>query len=73
MRVDYTDTSDKVISKEIARTEQQNLPVNLIYPPNYPLEPAIMLNELVTPKDVLKVLERMEKIQASLPPIDTAP
>ena len=45
-----------VIAKEIERTDRDNLPVNLIYPPNYPEEPAIMLNELVVPDDVQRRL-----------------
>ena len=73
VQVDYTDTSDKVITREIARTERSNLPVNLIYPPNYPEEPAIMLNELVTPADVNLVLDRMEKIIKQMPSPDTRP
>lgn len=39
------------------------LPVNLIYPPNYPEEPAILLEVIVYPSDVLKVLDRMAEIQ----------
>ena len=72
VQVDFTDTSDQVIAKEIERTDRDNLPVNLIYPPNYPEEPAIMLNELVVPADVQKVLDRMEKIQGMMP-VETSP
>ena len=47
---------------ELARTGSDALPVNLIYPPNYPVEPAIKLDTLVTPEDVHRVLDRMEEI-----------
>ncbi|QDT11208.1 hypothetical protein [Planctomycetes bacterium K23_9] len=54
------------ISRDLARADRQILPVNLIYPPNYPEEPAILLDEFIGPADALKVLERMEKIQNNL-------
>ncbi|MEL7496072.1 MAG: hypothetical protein AAFN77_00575 [Planctomycetota bacterium] len=73
IQVDYTKTSDRVITNEIARTERKNLPINLIYPPNYPEEPAILLNELVTPADVMLVLDRMEEIQNSMGGFDSNP
>ena len=52
--------------KELKRTESKLLPVNLIYPPNYPEEPAIKMEALVSPADVNKVLDRMEEIVAGL-------
>ena len=55
------------ISKDLERADQKLIPVNLIYPPNYPAEPAVLLNELISPADALKVLARMEEIQNSLP------
>lgn len=72
IQVDFT-ARDRVTAREVERTERDNLPVNLIYPPNYPEEPAIMLSELVAPADVQRVLDRMEKIQKSLPPTETQP
>lgn len=50
-------------SAEIGRCDRTLLPVNLIYPPNYPQEPAILIDALFSPADALKVLGRMEKIQ----------
>ena len=55
------------ISKDLERADQKLIPVNIIYPPNYPAEPAVLLNELISPADALKVLARMEEIQNSLP------
>ena len=37
----------------------KNLPVNLIYPADYPNRPAIMLPEFVSPAVVLEALERV--------------
>jgi hypothetical protein len=50
------------ISRDLARCDRSIIPVNLIYPPNYPEEPAILLEGLVSPADGLKVLARMEEI-----------
>ncbi len=58
---------DERISKDLERADQKAIPVNIIYPPSYPAEPAVLLNELISPADALKVLARMEKIQNSLP------
>lgn len=63
--VDNTLKEDR-IAKDLLRADQNYLPVNLIYPPNYPEEPAILLNELIWPSDALLALERMEKIQQKL-------
>ena len=52
--------------KELKRTDSTNIPVNLIYPPNYPEEPAIKMEAVVSPADVNLVLDRMEKIASSL-------
>ena len=52
--------------KELNRTNSDAIPVNLIYPPNYPEEPAIKLNTVVNPSDVNLVLDRMEEIVSSL-------
>jgi len=51
---------------DIKRCDRPLLPVNLVYPPNYPEEPAILIDALFSPGDALKVLTRMEKIQNSI-------
>jgi hypothetical protein len=47
-------------AKELSRVDRGQLPVNLLYPPNYPEEPAILLEELISPADVLEALGRLE-------------
>ncbi len=54
---------DQRISKDLDRSDRKQIPVNLIYPPNYPEEPAVLLEGLFFVGDALKVLDRMEKIQ----------
>lgn len=54
------------IAKDLKRVDRSIIPVNLIYPPNYPEEPAILIEALFGPAEALKVLERMEKIQNGL-------
>ena len=59
--VDFT-LKDDSNWKELARTDTYSTPVNFIYPPNYPQEPAIKLETLFSPTDVHRVLDRMEAI-----------
>lgn len=49
---------NQVYLAELNRTDSKNIPVNLIYPADYPNSPAIMLPEVLSPTLVLKVLER---------------
>jgi hypothetical protein len=60
--VDLTIKTDPLWA-ELLRTGSDNLPTNLIYPPNYPDEPAIKLDPLISPAQIHKVLDRMEEIQ----------
>ena len=64
---DMTKT-DQRINKDLARSDRRQIPVNLIYPPNYPEEPAILLEGLVFASDALKVLERIEAAQTDSAP-----
>ena len=57
---------DEPAWRELTRTDTLSTPVNLIYPPNYPEEPAIKFEYLVSPADVHLVLDRMEAITAKL-------
>jgi hypothetical protein len=65
------------IARDLLRVDRSIIPVNLIYPPNYPEEPCILLEGLISPSDALKVLARMEQIQngssssSSLPALPT--
>jgi len=63
--VDFTSKED-YLWQELKRTDDKLLPVNLIYPPNYPEEPAIKLEAIVSPADVHLVLDRMEEIVSKL-------
>ena len=58
VKVDMTSNAP-VYKNELIRTEMKNLPVNLIYPADYPNRPAIMLPEFVSPAVVLEALERV--------------
>ena len=44
---------------ELKRSNSGNLPVNLLYPPNYPDDPAIMLPEFIWPSQALEALNRV--------------
>ena len=59
--VDNTNVEQRII-KDLARAGRSIIPVNLIYPPNYPEEPAVLLEELIGPAEALKALSRMEEI-----------
>jgi hypothetical protein len=59
--VDNTKLEDR-IAEDLNRVGRKIIPVNLIYPPNYPQEPAILLEELISPDDALRALDRMESI-----------
>ncbi len=63
--VDDTSREER-IARDLKRVNRSNIPVNLIYPPNYPEEPAILLEELISPDDALVALARMEQIQQML-------
>lgn len=53
------------IKRDLERIElkgggtQSNIPVNLIYPADYPTSPAVLLDEVISPDDVLKALEQV--------------
>jgi thiol:disulfide interchange protein len=65
IKIDDTE-KDPRISRDLARSDRSIIPVNIVYPPNYPHEPAILLEELISPADALRVLERMEEVLKSL-------
>ena len=61
VKVEYTARKDRE-RLELERAGAAVLPVNLVYPPNYPTEPAIKLSSLVSPAEFNRVLDRMEEI-----------
>ncbi len=63
VKVDFTKNKNRE-KLELKRTGADALPVNLIYPPNYPAEPAIKLSPNLLEGEVNRVLDRMEKIIA---------
>ena len=63
VKVDFTANRDRERA-ELKRTASDALPVNLVYPPNYPAEPAIKLSANILPGEFNRVLDRMEKIIA---------
>jgi thiol:disulfide interchange protein DsbD len=65
IKVDKTSNPPE-IAIDMARSGQVAIPVNIIYPPNYPEEPAVLLNGIVTPGMALKIFDRMEAIQNRL-------
>ena len=54
------------IATDLKRANRSILPVNLIYPPNYPEEPAILIDALFGPNEALKILARMEEVVNSM-------
>lgn len=54
------------IAKDLKRIDRTIIPVNLVYPPNYPEEPAILIDAVFSPQQALDVLARMEEIQSGL-------
>ena len=65
VKVDFSSDREREAEwTELARTGSDALPVNLIYPPNYPDEPAIKLSPNLLAGEVNRVLDRMEKIIA---------
>ena len=54
--IDMTD-DDEVLANDLSRTGRQTLPVNIIYPANYPNQSALLLEGLITPTQALNALE----------------
>lgn len=63
------------IARDLKRVDREIIPVNLVYPPNYPDEPAILLEEIISADDALKVLDRIAEINGRIgtPRISMAP
>ena len=54
-----TDKEDQTKTKDLARADRRIIPVNLVYPADYPNSPAILLEELISPNDALRALDRL--------------
>ena len=59
VKVDMTG-NEAIYTKDLNRCERSNIPVNLVYPADYPKRPAILLEELFSPKQALQALERIK-------------
>ena len=61
---DITDNfsaQSEAIKRDLERADgRAGLPVNLIYPASYPDAPAILLESVISPGDVLEALSRVE-------------
>ena len=58
IKVDMTG-NEQILTKDLARAERKNIPVNLVYPADYPARPAILLEELFGPNQALEALDRI--------------
>ena len=59
--VDITVTASTVKEiADLARADRKIIPVNLIYPADYPSRPAILLEEVISPQDALDALGRVK-------------
>ncbi len=65
VKVDKTSNPPE-IAVDLQRSDQAAIPVNIVYPPNYPEEPAILLNGPMTHWNALKIFDRMEAIQKKM-------
>ena len=50
------------IALDLLRVGRSIIPVNVIYPPNYPEEPAIMIDTLFGPTEALKILDKIQEV-----------
>jgi len=63
VKADMTsDTSPltQAIKKDLSRMNRSQIPVMMMYPANYPKEPAILMEGLIFANDVLKALDAVE-------------
>lgn len=58
VKLDMT-SNDPKFKAELNRCGMKNLPVNLLYPADYPKSPAIMMPEFLSPGIALESLERV--------------
>ena len=58
VKVDMTN-NEEIYATDLARADRRNIPVNLLYPADYPDRPAIMLEEIISPAQALEALDRI--------------
>ena len=57
--------NEQVYKKDLARAERSAIPVNLVYPADYPDRPAILLEELFGPSQALQALEKIAPVNST--------
>ena len=63
---DMTDMDESAdVVADLARADRVTISTYLIYPANYPEKPAILLEELISPDDVLAALDRIAPQQSN--------
>ena len=72
---DMTVTEEsEAVKADLARADRFTISTYLVYPANYPEEPAILLEEVISPDDVLTALKRIspkkKKQSGSGPKVD---
>ncbi len=50
---------EEIYNNDLARADRSSIPVNLVYPADYPARPAILLEELISPAQALEALDRI--------------
>ena len=58
VKVDMTG-KEAVYNTDLARADRKSIPVNLVYPADYPKRPAILLEEIISPGQALEALEKI--------------
>ena len=59
VKVDMTG-NEEIFTRDLARAERSNIPVNLVYPADYPARPAILLEELISLGHAIEALSRVK-------------
>lgn len=60
VKVDMTN-NEEVFQSDLIRSKRQSIPVNIIYPADYPKSKAILLEEFISPQDAIDALEKVIK------------
>jgi hypothetical protein len=61
---------EEVYNNDLARADRSSIPVNLVYPADYPARPAILLEELISPAQALEALAKIAPTSAAAVNVD---
>lgn len=64
VKVDMTG-KEAVYNDDLARADRSSIPVNLVYPADYPNRPAILLEELISPAQALEALNKIAPVDGA--------